>query len=311
MSQAEIRVKGIPITVATVEIDGRTVIAMGRWLRVATIRDEELQQDELGDSEPFIARMKASGFKADLFSFASSMPGATPKSGYRMEHDSLAVIPITTYADWLQKRATPDVRTALKKAAKLGVITKEAQLDDSFVEGIVRIYNESKYRQGKPFWHYGKDFHAVKQMSETYPGRSTFIGAYFNGELIGFIKMVHVGNMAKTLHVISMKKYSNKKPTNALIAKAVEMCAERGYTHLMYGNYVYKDPKSSLTEFKRRNGFEELRVPRYYVPLSLKGRVTLQMKLHHGLAAVLPLGLWRAISRLRNLANEFRSVNAD
>lgn len=312
-SHTEIRVKGIPVNVPTADIDARTIVTTGRWLRVATIRDEELQEDEIVDSEAFIAKLKAraSGLEADIFSFASRAPEAAPKSACHVDCDSLAVIPITTYVDWLQKRATHDVRTAIKKAAKFGVVTREIELDDKLVEGIVRIYNESKYRQGKPFWHYGKDFHTVKRITSTYPERSTFIGAYFDNELIGFIKMVRVGNMTKTLHVISMKKYSNKKPTNALIAKAVEICAGRGDTHLMYGNYVYRDPKSSLTEFKRRNGFEELLVPRYYVPLSFKGRIALRMKLHRGLSAVLPLGLWRMLSRLRELITEWRSVHED
>lgn len=310
IGQTEIRVSGKAISASSVQIDGTKVISTGKWLRMAAIHDEELLEEELADPELLVSKLKASGLQADIFSFASSSWQSGPKSGYHSEPDSLAVVPITTYSDWLEKQAMRDVKTAVKKAAKLGVVTKEVPLDDSLVEGIVRIYNESKFRQGKPFWHYGKDFDTVKQMSATYPDRSTFIGAYFQDELIGFIKMVQVGNVAKTLHVISMKKYSNKKPTNALIAKAVEICAARRYTHLMYGNYVYKDPKSSLTEFKRRNGFEELLVPRYYVPLTLRGKIALQLRFHLGLAGMLPVGAWRMISRLRERITEFRANNA-
>ena len=56
----------------------------------------------------------------------------------------------------------------------------------------------------------------------------------------------------------------------------------------MYGKYRYgnKD-KSSLIDFKHRNGFEEVLVPRYYVPLTLRGSVCLRLKLHRG-----PLGLF-------------------
>ena len=44
---------------------------------------------------------------------------------------------------------------------------------------------------------------------------------------------------------------------------------------MTYCNYVYNDPDSSLTEFKRRNGFEQVLVPRYYIPLTLKGEIAL------------------------------------
>ena len=72
-------------------------------------------------------------------------------------------------------------------------------------------------------------------------------------------------------------KHFDKRPTNALIAKAVEICEQRGFAYLTYCNYVYNDPDSSLTEFKRRNGFEQVLVPRYYIPLTLQGRIALKL----------------------------------
>lgn len=306
---AEVRVKGKAVPVPSTQLDGRTVITSGKWIKIAVLQDEELLEGEtVADPGLFVSDLKKTALAADIFTFAQELPDTTPKFAYHRELDSLAVIPITTYPDWWEKRASHDVRAAVKKATKHGVIVKEAQLDDTFVEGIVRIYNECEYRQGKPFWHYGKDFDSVKQISSTYLNRSTLIGAYLDDELIGFIKMVQVRNIAKTLHVISMKKHFSKKPTNALIAKAVEICAQRGNTHLVYGNYVYKDPKSSLTEFKRRNGFEEVLIPRYYIPMTLKGKIALQMKLHHRIADLLPLRAWRMVSRLRALAVQYRRV---
>ena len=79
-----------------------------------------------------------------------------------------------------------------------------------------------------------------------------------------------------------MIKHYDKRPANALIAKAVELCEQQGMSYLMYCNYVYNDPESSLTEFKRRNGFEQALVPRYYVPLTLKGKIALRLGLHRG-----------------------------
>ena len=56
----------------------------------------------------------------------------------------------------------------------------------------------------------------------------------------------------------------------------------------MYCNYVYNDPKSSLTEFKRRNGFEQVLVPRYYIPLTLKGKIALSLGFHTRLVQRIP-----------------------
>jgi hypothetical protein len=156
------------------------------------------------------------------------------------------------------------------------------------VEGIRRIYNESPVRQGTAFWHYQKDFETVKRENSTYLSRSAFIGAYFGDELIGFIRMVYRGKVALTLQVISQKSHFDKKPMSALIGKAIEVCEAKGITHLVYGNYIYGSGANSLTEFKRRNGFEEVLVPRYYVPLTIKGRVALALNLHHGVANRVP-----------------------
>src|SRR4029077_414565 len=100
-------------------------------------------------------------------------------------------------------RAHSSVRKAVKRAQRLGVVVRVAELDDAFVEGIRGIYNEVPIRQGRHFWHYQKDFETVKRENSTYFERSTFIGAYFNDELIGFIRMVYAGGVANTLQVIS------------------------------------------------------------------------------------------------------------
>jgi hypothetical protein len=44
----------------------------------------------------------------------------------------------------------------------------------------------------------------------------------------------------------------------------------------------------SLSEFKRRTGFEKTRMPRYYVPLTAKGRLAMRLGLHRGVVPLLP-----------------------
>jgi hypothetical protein len=211
------------------------------------------------------------------------------------------MIPITTFSDWFEKRAEHDVRSAVKKAAKVGVVVKEVELDDTFVEGIASINNETPIRQGKPFWHFQKSLDAVKRENSTYPGRNTFLGAYYEGELIGFIRLMYADKTAILMQLLCKMKFSNKKPANSLIAKAVEVCQQRAIRYLTYGKYIYNDPNSSLTEFKRRNGFEQVLLPRYYIPLTFKGKTALTLGFHHGVTERIPKSALRHFLKLRGL----------
>jgi hypothetical protein len=96
-------------------------------------------------------------------------------------------------------------------------------------------------------------------------------------------------------------KHYDKRPANALIAKAVEICEQKGISHLLYYNYIYNDPKSSLTEFKRRNGFEQVLLPRYYIPLTPKGKIALSLELHRGLVQRIPKPLLMQLLKMRSL----------
>ena len=63
--------KGKTVFVPSVQIDGRTVITTGKWLKIAAVRDEELVEgDTVADPESFVLQLKKSGLKADLFTFA-------------------------------------------------------------------------------------------------------------------------------------------------------------------------------------------------------------------------------------------------
>ena len=247
-----------------------------------------IEGETVRDPESFISQLKASGLNADIFTFAQKLPDTAPKYSYHMEWDNLAVIPITTFSEWWDKRVESSVRRAVRKATKSGIVIKVSELDDEFVKGIVGINNETPTRQGRAFWHFQKSFDEVKQENSTYPGRNAFLGAYYEDQLIGFIRLIYADKVASTVQLFSMIKHYDKRPANALIAKAVELCEQQGMSYLMYCNYVYNDPDSSLTEFKRRNGFEQVLVPRYYVPLTLKGKIALRLGLHRGVKSLIP-----------------------
>src|SRR5260370_14797329 len=304
VGQTEIRVRGKAVRVSSAQIDGRTVITNGKWLRVAGVHDEDLVEGEtLTDPELFVSQLKRTGITADIFTFAQKVTQIAPKYGFHGEWEKFAVIPITTYTEWWKNRIESSVQRAVRKAAKSGVEVRLAELDDAFVNGIVNINNETPVRQGKAFWHFQKSFEAMKHENSTYAERNEFLGAYYQGELIGFIRMIYVDKVASIIQLLSMMKHFDKRPANALIAKAVEVCEKKGMSHLMYCNYVYNDPKSSLTEFKRRSGFEQVLLPRYYIPLTLNGKIALKLGLPPGFPLQIPEPIIRQLWIIRKFCN--------
>jgi len=309
--QTEVRIKGKSILVPSLQIDGRPVISSGKWLKTAVVHDEELLEDEtLTDAESFVSQLKRGRVNADIFTFSQRLPHTTPKFSYHVDWDNFAVIPITTYSDWFKNRIESSVQRAIRKAAKNGIEIRPAQLDDEFIQGIVNINNDTPVRQGRTFWHFQKSFEDVRHEHLTYADRNIFLGAYLQGELIGYMRMVRIDKVASVIQLLTMTKHYDKRPANALIAKAVELCEQKGMSHLMYCNYVYKDPKSSLTEFKKRSGFVQLLLPRYYLPLTLKGKIALKLGLHRGLANRIPEPLVHLLLAIRSFWYGLRQKSA-
>jgi hypothetical protein len=281
----------------------RTVIVRGKWLRTAAIKDEDLAEGVLiEDLSEFIRNLRSTFFRADMLTFAEKPPDTLPKHDCYFEYDNWAAVHVTTFGQWWSK-LPQESRKNVRRAAKRGVQIKLAPFDDYLVQGIHAIYNETPIRQGRPFWHFGKGVDAVKRENATYLDRSDFITAYLGEELIGFAKVVYVDRTAVLLQFLSKDAHHDKRPANALLAEAIQLCEARGILLLLYGKYVYgHHTKSLLTEFKRRNGFEEIRVPRYFVPLTMRGQWAIKLGVHSGLRNVLPTP---AIDALLSLRTQF------
>jgi hypothetical protein len=312
-----ISVRGKVFSVPVAMVRGVSVVVSPGWGKIARVHDEEWHEsDALADPSAFLAELKALHVKADIFTFSQTPTDPFPRYSYVHEWDNAAVIPINTFEDWWERRLPQESRRNVRIAAKRGVVVRSALFDDRFVQGIVNIYNETPVRQGRPFWHYGKDFETVKRENATYLDRSEFIGAYLNDELIGFIKMVYVGKRASIMQILAQNSHADKRTMNALIAEAVKASAFRGMRQFVYCKYVYSnDRDNSLTEFKRRNGFEEVRYPRYYVPLTPRGRLVVAMGLYRDLPDILPgyvvsvlrkvrQGLYKSLHKVRTCGRE-------
>jgi len=296
----EVRSAGRRFYVPSAEICGRTVIVTGKWIRAAQVKDEEVAEGAIvEDPKEFISALKQTSLNADFFSFAQKPPETSRKYDYHLEWENWAAARTTSFKDWWEN-LPQESRKNVRRAARRGVRVRIATLDDDFVNGVHSIYNETPIRGGRRFWHFGKDVEAIRESLATYADRTVFIGAYWNEELIGFIKLVYVDRLATLMHIISMNAHYDKRPMNALLAKAVELCEEKKISHLIYGQFVYdNNRKSSFVEFKRRNGFEQVNFPRYFIPLTVRGEIFVRLRLYRGVKGLIPQPLLQPLLSVR------------
>lgn len=257
----------------------------------------------LSDPEPVIEGLRRCGERVDVFTFLQRVTETAPRYGYRMEWENLAVLPISTFEAWWASQIGFKARNKAKQAEKKGVVIREVPFSEELVRGIWAIYNETPVRQGRRYPHFGKDLETVYKEAATYLEWSTFIGAYWDGELIGFIKMVReeAGEQAGLMNILSKIRHRDKAPTNGLLAAAVRCCAEQGIQHLVYSHFAYGTrERDNLTDFKERNGFKRVNVPRYYVPLTWWGSAALRLGLQRRMVDRLPAGVGERLRELRS-----------
>ncbi len=279
-------IKGQPAEIRCVELGGQVFSISGGPVRVLGLEDDWFE--DLDDPHAVLERVRSEpSVKADLFTFWQRPPDYAPRYEWDFEMVDLAVLPVSSYEHWFTKQIKSRVRNQIRKAHKAGIEVREVPYDDEFVRGMTAIFNESPVRQGRPFWHYGKDIETVKTQFSRYVQREVMLAAYFEGRIIGLVMLGDAGRFALTGQIISSLEHRDKAINNALIAKCVEVCEERGWEYLVY--LFWSD--DSLAEFKRRSGFDRVSVPRYYIPLTAKGRLAMRFGLHKGWRAAIPSDL--------------------
>jgi hypothetical protein len=300
----EVSRNGKSVIVPAVEIDGAIVITSGTFPRIAAVRDESIAHAGVPrDPAHFIHEVAHSPLHADVVTFAQHIYDATPRYPYYFEWDNVAAADTRDFSVWWEglPQAT---RKNCRRSERRGAITKVVAFDERLAREIKGIYDEAPVRQGRRFWHYGKPVETVHRENSSYLDRSDFLATYFNEELIGFAKLVYAGRVAWIMQILSRMSHFDKRPTNALIAKAVEVCGHKGMSHLIYSKYQYgNSTNTALMEFKTRNGFERLQFPRYYVPLTLQGKVALACRLHRGVMGILPPTMVGVALRVREFLN--------
>jgi hypothetical protein len=277
------------------DIDGKNIIIEGSVLRIA--RPEQEWYEDVDDPEALLHRLRKIKRGPDILTFWQRLPDVEPKYTYKIEPDPIAALPIKSYSFWWNKQIDSSARNKVRKAEKKGIIVRPAAFDDSFVQGMTSIFNETPIRQGRPYLHYGKDFETIKRQFSRFVFREELFGAYLADELIGFIMLANAGKYAVLGQIVSKIARRDLAPNNALLAKAVERCAEKGIPYLAYAYWL----EDGLGDFKRSNGFAKFDLPRYFVPLTKKGKLALGLGLHRGWKKPVPEKIKKLLKKMRKL----------
>lgn len=261
------------------------LILQKRWFgRIAKYYELNEYIKDIVPTAKFCSKLAEYG--ADVFTFIERRwikPIDNPQSDWIKTEDNIALLHITNYSDWLTK-VGKKTRNMIRKSEKSGIKTEVVIPSDILIDGIWKIYNETPIRQGRPFPYYGiklKDVRAEVNQAQN----CTFIGAFYERELVGFIELFHGDQITVTAQILSLQKFWDKAVNNALLAKAVEVCELKNVEWLMYGR-IGNHP--SLDGFKENNGFSKYKLNRCYIPLTKKGRLLIKLNLHRETKDALP-----------------------
>jgi hypothetical protein len=274
-------------------INGHRVMVEGKALRIASL--EQDWYEDIENPKTLINELSKTEPRPDILTFWQRLPDTEPKYSYNMETEAIAALPIKSYSFWWDTQIDCKTRNMVRKSQKKGVTVRMVNFDDELVKGMTSIFNETPIRQGRRFLHYGKDFETVKREFSRFLFREEIFGAYVGDELVGFTMLADAGRYAYLGQIISKIARRDLAPNNALLAKAVERCAEKGIPYLTYALWL----EDGLGGFKRSNGFKRFDLPRYFVPLTAKGKLALKLGFHRGWKEAVPKNLRQPLKNLR------------
>jgi hypothetical protein len=259
-------------------------VSVRKSLGVKIARNFREYETSVVPSDSFLFKLDGRGI--DIYTFVERgwcCPIVNLPSTWTRVSDNIALLEIKDYRTWwgdIGKKT----RNMVRKAEKSGVTVSVVAPNDKLAEGIWKIYNENPIRQERAFPHFGESLATVA--ANMYSAKkSDFIAAYIGDELVGFIQLLYGDNIAILSNILTMQKHLDKSVNNAMLAKAVEVCASNGNPWLMYGR-IGNHP--SLDKFKENNGFIKYSITRFYIPLTGKGKLAISLGVHQELKDALP-----------------------
>lgn len=271
------------------------------FFRIA--RDAKEYERNVVPTDKTIEKLRERG--VDIFTFIERRwcnRIENPPNSWLKANDNIALLQVTSYEDWW-KNIGKKTRNMIRKAEKSGIKTEVVEPSEKLAEGIWKIYNETPIRQERGFPHYGTPLEVV--VRDVLSSKNcTYIGAYFQEELAGFIQLVHGDNIAIISQILSLQKHWDKAVNNALIAKTVEICAHKQIKWIMYGR-MGNHP--TLDKFKQNNGWTQFPLTRYYIPLTKKGKIATKLGLHREVKDVLPQSIKYPLIPIYNWANRTKT----
>ena len=280
-------------------IDNKEISINGRFFRIAKLHHE--WYEFLDEPAALVEKMKQSKPLPDLFTFVQEGHVPHPEFPFYRETVTSSILAIKSFDDWWDNLHFK-ARNKARKAHKTGVEIHETELNDSFISGVEKIYNECPLRQGRKFTHYGKNFDQIKEDLGSFIDKSIFTGAYFNGELIGFMKTFQGNGIFRNIHILAMLAHRDKCVMDALIARAVKLCDEKGVSYFHYGDWASR----GLGAFRTKYNFQPQESSRYFIPLTARGKLMLNFRLHRPLRERLPQAWADRLIALRNNWNAMR-----
>ena len=258
------------------EIDGKQISIDGAIPGIARLDQEWFEDVEKPDM--LVDALRKTKPAPDIFTFWQRLPELQPKYAYRMEAEAIAALPITSYSHWWEKQIDGAARNKVRKAQKKGVEVRLANFDDRFIEGMTSIFNETPIRQGRNFLHYGKDFETVKRQFSRFLFREEIFGAYLGEGLVGFIMLANAGDMQSLVKLFQRSRVGIWRPRMPCWPRPLNAARRReSHTSRMHIGSTTVSANS-----KRNNGFQKFDLPRYFLPLTRKGKLALHLGLHRG-----------------------------
>ena len=285
--------KKVPIKVFTA--CSHKVVVEGTLVKIARLKDE--YETEISDPGTLIRELARCGCKPDVFTFWDRVPANTEPLTYPHDKEIQALLPVHTYEQWWNE-LDRGVRKIVRRSSKKGVTIRTPELDDDLLIGLKRIFDETPLKRNKHFWYYDRSIEDLREaLGQDRSKDSEFLVAYYGEEVIGFMKLIYRDKFADPVVFISKMEHFDKYPNNLLLAKAVERCAEKNLPFLHYSDWRL----GSHGDFLRRNGFRKFAVNRYYVPLTIRGKIAVRFGMYQPLWSRVPESTRIRILKLRGL----------